>query len=649
MSENHTHNGFTRRQFVSTVAATGAVAAPLARALQQAPGAAPQAEPPFVANELPLKAKPFPMTQVRLGEGPFKETQENNRRFLHGLPTDRLVHNFKITAGLPSSAQPLGGWEKPDVELRGHFTGHYLSACALMYAGAGDTELKEKGEAIVAELAKCQDRADGYLSAFPREFWDRLKALKKVWAPFYTIHKIMAGLLDMHQHCGSKQALAVLEGMANWAGQWSAPIPEEHMQQVLRTEFGGMSEVLFNLYAVTGDARYAKTARRFEKKQFLDPLALRRDELRGLHVNTHIPQVIAAARRYELTQEPRYGDIASYFWYEVTTARAYCTGGTSNNEGWLADPLKLAEELARGYNTTECCCAYNMLKLTRHLYAWNADPRYFDYYERTLFNHRLGTIHPQTGGSMYYLPLGPGSWKTFGTDFDSFWCCTGTGVEEYSKLNDSIYFHDDDGVFVNLFIASELNWPEKGLRLRQETRFPEQEGTSLAIVAAKPVRMALRVRVPWWATRGGSLKLNGVAVSAFAGPGSYLTLSRTWRTGDRLEVSLPMSLRPEPMPDDATLQAFLYGPLVLVGAVSDQKLTPDVVYGRLGPDVRRQPVQVPEFRTDSSDLASWIKPVANQTLTFQTTGQARDVTLMPFYKMFDQRYAVYWRVRPKTA
>jgi len=646
MDEADAVHTLTRRRFVWRLAAGAASAQVLGAAGQAASGPAPAAGAAggFPRKDLPMKARPFPMTQVQLGEGLAKEAQEVNRRYLHRLPAERLLHNFRVNAGLPSSA---GGWEKPDVELRGHFTGHYLSACALMYASTGDAALKGKADAMVADLARCQEALkDGYLSAFPLELFDRLKARKRVWAPFYTIHKIMAGMLDMYEHCGNRQALAVLEGMAGWVDRWTQPLGEEHMQEVLKTEFGGMNEVLYSLYGVTGNARWAEVAQRFDHKLFFDPLALRHDELKGLHVNTQVPKVIGAARRHELSQERRYHDIADFFWYEVTSARAYSTGGTSNGEHWLTGPLRLAEELSKGSNTTECCVAYNMLKLTRHLYQWTADPRYFDYYERTLFNHRLGTIHPETGGTTYYLPLASGSWKVFSSDFDSCWCCTGTGIEEFSKLNDSIYFQDDRGVFVNLFIASELSWPEKGIGLRQETRFPEQEGTSLIVQAAKPVEMTLRIRVPWWAVRGGSARLNGVPVAAFASPGSYLTLSRTWRNGDRVDMSLPMSLRAEPMPDDPTLEAILYGPLVLAGPL--EKVTNEMMWGRYGPDLKKRPLQAPEFRADASAPGSWIQPVSGAPLTFRTVNHARDVTLVPLYKIFGERYAVYWRVHPRV-
>jgi hypothetical protein len=599
----------------------------------------------FARKEVAAKVQPFAMTDVRVTSGACKDAQDANLGVLHRLPTDRLVRNFLVNAGLPSSATPLGGWEAPDCELRGHFTGHFLSACALMHASTGDDDVKAKGDEIVVELAKCQQKlADGYLSAFPTEYFDRLNARKKVWAPYYTVHKIMAGMLDMNQLCGNKQALEVLEGMAQWVDKWSAPIPEEHMQDILNTEYGGMNEILYNLATVTGDDHYAAVGDRFTKKKFFNPLGLRRDELRGLHVNTHIPQVIGAARRYELSGDERFHDVADFFWYEVTGARAYVTGGTSNGEGWRTEPRRLAAELKLGSDTTECCCSYNMLKLTRHLYEWTADPRYFDYYERTLSNHRLGTIRHDTGATMYYLSIVPGAWKTFNTEYDSFWCCTGTGVEEYAKLNDSIYFHDDEGIYVNLFIPSEVTWAAKGVSLHQQTAFPNEPSTTLTVKTAKPVQMSVYLRVPYWLTSGGAVRINGRRLEAFAGPGSYLTISRTWKNGDRIEMDLPMHLHVESMPDDAQLQALMYGPLVLAGQLGSEGLSTEQIVGPLGPDLEHHPLTVPGFRAPAGDLTKCVQPAKGNQLAFETTGQDRNVTLAPLNTVFDQRYSIYWRV-----
>jgi DUF1680 family protein len=599
---------------------------------------------PVAREKVPWKVVPFPMKHVRLGDGPCKLAMEADRQYLHSLPPDRLAHTFRTNAGLASTAQPLGGWEAPDCELRGHYAGgHYLSACALMYASTADEDLKKNATLLVLELGKCQAALkSGYLSAFPIEFFDRLRERQEVWAPFYTIHKIMAGLLDMYVYCDNEQALDMAEKMADWVGGYTGALSYEHMQRVLGTEFGGMGETLSNLYAVTGKEYYLRMAKRFDKKAFFDPLAEHRDELKGLHVNTHIPQVIAAARYYELTGERRYRDIAQYFWDEVVSERSYCTGGTSNGENWNTDPGKLATEL--GPSTTECCCAYNMMKLTRHLFGWSPDARYMDYYERVLFNHRLGTINPEDGTMMYYLPLASGYWKTFGKPLDSMWCCTGTGSEEYAKLTDTIYFHDDDSLYVNLYIDSQLEWPEKGLRFRQETRFPEQQGTTIIVAAEKPVQMAINLRIPYW-VRGGSVKVNGTALAAFASPSSYLTLNRTWKTGDKIELSLPMGLHIDRMPDNELIQAAMFGPLVLAGRF--EEVSKEMSYGTYGPKAGSQQ-KVPNVVADENNPTAWIEPDATQPLTFRAVGQAQPFSLLPLYRVIHNRYAVYWNVSNKT-
>jgi uncharacterized protein len=364
----------SRRKFVATAAVAGAAAVlrPPAFAFEnQGPGAGTAVAGPVDHEVIVPQASPFPMKSVKLQPGAFSAAAEANRKYLKTLPPDRLLHTFRLTASLPSSAEPLGEWEKPDCELRGHFAGgHYLSACALAFASSGDQELKRNGDVMVAELAKCQaQHRNGYLSAFPPELFDRLRDGVKVWAPFYTYHKIMAGHLDMYTLAGNEQALETAEKMARWVWNWSDPLSDTQMQRVLQEEYGGMGEVLANLYGITGKEQYLGLAQRFDKKGFFDPLAAHRDELKGLHVNTHVPQVIAAARLYELTGDKRYWNIANYFWDEVTGERSYCTGGTSNFEHWRSEPGVLSTELSP--LTAEDCCVHNMLKLTRHVFAWS--------------------------------------------------------------------------------------------------------------------------------------------------------------------------------------------------------------------------------------------------------------------------------------
>jgi uncharacterized protein len=586
------------------------------------------------------QASAFPMKNVRLLPGVFSAAAEANRKYLKTLPPDRLLHTFRLTAGLPSSAEPLGDWEKPDCELRGHFAGgHYLSACALAFASSGDEELKRNGDLIVAELAKCQAKhKNGYLSAFPQELFDRLRDGVNVWAPYYTIHKVMAGHLDMYTLAGNEQALDTVEKMGRWVRGWSDPLSEQQMQRVLLVEYGGMGEVLANLYGVTGKREYLDLTQRFDKKGFFDPLAAHRDELKGLHVNTHIPQVIAAARLYELTGDKRYWNIADYFWNEVTSERSFCTGGTSNFELWRSDPGVLSTQLSS--QTAEDCCAYNMMKLTRHLFAWSPRAQYMDYYERVLFNHRMGTIDPETGTTVYYLPLGNGYSKIYAKPFDSFWCCNGTGAEEFAKLTDTIYFHDENSIFVNLYIASEMNWPEKGIRLRQQTSFPEEQGTTLLISAAKPVDVGLKLRVPYWA-KDGSVKINGRLVPAFADPSSSLVLRGPWKNGDRIELSLPMHLHAAPLPDQQSLQAAMYGPIVLAARLEEEPR--EKWYRHFAAQEKQEPGLTLQFKGKLDDPASWLEPRGGK-LSFRGGSQNQAVTFVPLSSIVHERYSVYHEI-----
>ncbi len=608
--------------------------------------AAPFADPLiFTRNDLKKALQPFMLRDVTLGAGPLLEARNWNRGFLMRLPNDRLLHNFRDNAGLPSTATPLGGWEDPKCELRGHFVGHYLSACALLCAATSDSAIRSKAEELVAGLAECQTKLNdgGYLSAFPTELFDRLDRLERVWAPYYTLHKIMAGLLDMKIHAGNDQALEVLVKLAGWVDGWTAPKSEEHMQQILNNEFGGMNDVLYNLAAVTGDDRWARTADRFTKKVFFTPLALRQDQLKGQHMNTHVPEITGAARRYELTQDYRFGDLARFFFQTVSQSRTYATGGSSNNEHWLTDPNCLAAEKSISSHHQECCCSYNMMKLARHLYAWSGDPLIIDYYERNLLNHRLGTIEPTTGRTTYFLSLSPGAWKTLCTDDDTFWCCTGTGVEEFAKLNDTIYYHSADALYVNLYFASTANWADRGIRVSQSTNFPESGHAILTVEKTPSAAWALHLRIPAWATGENRILVNGRQLETIGTPGSYFTLRRAWKAGDKVDLTLPMRVTAEPLADDATQQAFLYGPLVLAGQFSKEGI-PEHLEHEQGPEVRQVAgVEVPALQAKGAGPGDWIKLVPGEPLTFRTVGQARDVTLKPLNQSW-QRFAVYWTV-----
>jgi hypothetical protein len=591
------------------------------------------------------KLVPFPMTQVRLLDGLFKQQSEINQTYLDSLATDRLLHSFRLTSGITSSATPYGGWEKPDCELRGHFNGgHYLSAVALAYASSANDTLRTRGDTMVAELARCQKaNGNGYLSAFPEAGFETLAAGGKYWAPFYTYHKIMAGMLDMYVHAGNEQALAVAEGMAEWVRAYFQAISDDRRMFMLRTEYGGMNEVLANLYGLTGKQQYLSTAHLFEQPMFLDPLADHRDELRGLHANTHVPKVIGAARMYELTGETRYREIAQYFLEEVLTERCYAIANTSVGESWRSDPGNLKGSLE--YHDAECCVAYNLMKLERHVFSWTGGARWMDAYERALWNCRMGTQNAQ-GLKQYFFPLAAGYWRYYNSAEGSFWCCTGTGAEEFAKFSDTIYFHDANSVWVNQFIASELDWKEQNFGLRQETSFPAEQGTTLRIKVTAPQRRTIHVRIPGWVADGGSVKINGRELEAFAQPGSYLSLAREWHDGDKVDISLPMQLHAEPLPGDSTLRAALYGPLVLAAD--------------LGPGPKDGPLKIGAYDTGpkpaelgppaeapvapAGDSADWIEVISAKDLTFKAAAK----NVKPMARVTDEKYAVYWGTEKKA-
>ena len=593
---------------------------------------------------------PFPLASVRLAPGMFQQQEEINARYLDSLSVDRLLHSFRITAGISSSATPYQGWEAPTCELRGHFNGgHFLSAAALASAGSGNSALKDRGNEIVAGLGACQKKmGTGYLSAYPTDLFEHLAEGKQVWAPFYTYHKIMAGLLDMYVQTGNTEALEIAEGMARWAGDFFWPIGTEQRQRMLRTEYGGMNEVLVNLAALTKKDRYLETAHLFEQPSFLDPLAGRRDELQGLHANTHVPKIIGAARMYEVTGDRRYRQIAEYFLEEVLTARNYVIGNTSVEEFWRTPPGQSQGTLQ--WKNAECCVAYNLMKLERLVFGWTGDARWMDAYERALFNCRLGTQSGQ-GLKQYFVPLAAGYWRAYHTPEESFWCCTGTGVEEFAKFADTIYFHRGTDVYVNQFIASALDWKEEGMSIEQVTRFPLEQGTTLKVKSSGPTARTIHVRIPSWTTAETEVKINGRTLEAVADPGSYLALHRVWRDGDTISVHLPMQLWTEPLAGDDSIQAALYGPLALAADLGSGP--PPDASNRLIRDTFPKEIPavdpLPSVATKSdADASQWIHVESAADLHFRADGETAQFNLMPLYQIADQRYSVYWQLRGQT-
>ena len=595
-------------------------------------------------------ALPFALEDITILDPDLLRMRRQTLDYMLALDFDRLLHNFRLNAGLPSSAAPLYNRESPTNGWRGHYVGHFLSASGQMYATTRDARIKSKADAIVAELAKCQARLgeQGYLSAFPESSFDDLEQGRPAAVIWYALHKIMAGLLDAHEHLQNQQALDVLEKMAAWVDWRTGRLPEDQMQRTLQTEFGGMNEVLANLSAVRKNPRYLEVAKRFDHHVVMDPASQGRDTLAGLHANTQIPKFIGAARQFELTGDPYYRDAALFFWQQVALHRSYVTGGNSVSEHFRTPPDVLASELSD--LTQETCNTYNMLKLTSHLFGWYAEPQYADFYERAFLNHILATPHPSEGSPLYYLGMQPGQWKVHFVPHEGFFCCCGTGLENFAKLGEGFYFHDGQSLWVNLFFASEVRWREKGVVLRQETRFPDEAGMRLIVQSKSPVAFSLKVRIPYWA-ENASFSINGKPFQPHEklAPSSYAKIDRTWKDGDRVDVQLPMRLHLQAIPDDTNLAAIMYGPLVLAGELGTQDLDPKRLYSEDKFLHGGFPsIAVPELAGDRHALEKWIQPVraADKPLAFRTVnaGRPNDVILSPFYRLFDQRYCIYWHL-----
>ncbi|HVU35732.1 MAG TPA: glycoside hydrolase family 127 protein, partial [Opitutaceae bacterium] len=521
---------------------------------------------------------PFPLADVRLLDGPFLEAQQRDEHYLRQLEPDRMLHNFRVNAGLAPKAPVYGGWESvkrwEDIRAQGHTLGHYLSAASLMYASTGHDQMKRRVDYIVGELQECQQAAGtGLVCAFPDnavQFENMVAGRPVIGVPWYTMHKIMAGLRDAYLHCGSAAARDVLVRLTDWAGHLTHGMTDQQFQRMLEIEHGGMNEVLADVYVFTGQKAHLALAERFCHQAVLLPLAEGRDTLNGLHSNTQIPKIVGFERLYEITGKPAYRQAAEFFWQTVTTKRSFATGGNGDNEHFF--PVTDFAKHLPSAKTMETCCSYNMLRLTRLLFARHPTCEYSDYYERTLHNAILGSQDTDTGMMTYFQSTRPGYIKLFCTPFDSFWCCTGTGIENHAKYGDSIYFQgasggpDADALYVNLFIASVLHWKEKAITVRQTTSFPESGRTRLEIAGAAGRKLDLRIRHPAWASTA-SVRVNGEVATRSDRPGSFIALDRVWNDGDVVEVEMPMALQLELLPGTTDTAAVVYGPIVLVGAL----------------------------------------------------------------------------------
>ncbi|MBS0388610.1 MAG: glycoside hydrolase family 127 protein, partial [Proteobacteria bacterium] len=548
-----------------------------------------------IAERSPPQARPLPLAAVRLRASDFATALETNRMTLRRLDPDRLLHTFRVYAGLAPKASAYGGWESDTIA--GHTLGHYLSALSLCFQQTGDAELRRRSEYIVGELSLVQARrGSGYVGALGRKRADgsvvdgeeifgeiargQIRSsgfdLNGAWSPLYTVHKLFAGLLDAHATFDDRRALAVASGLAGYFERAFAPLTPAQVQEVLQCEYGGLNESYAELHARTGEPRWLRMAELLRDERVIGPLERREDKLADLHANTQVPKLIGRARLHELTGSEPAGMAARHFWETVTAHHSYVIGGNSDRE-YFSEPDTLADHITE--QTCEHCNTYNMLKLTRKLWSWAPDGALFDYYERAHLNHVLAAIDPKRGGYTYMTPLMSGAPREYSSAADNdFWCCVGTGMESHAKHGDSIFWEGrDDTLYVNLYIPAEADWASHGVRIGLDTGYPHEGKVRLELAQVRNGKFRLALRIPKWAGEGAGLSVNGQPVEVRRERG-YACIERAWRAGDVVVLALPLELRTEATPGDAHTVAVLRGPLVLaadLGATEDSWQGPD--------------------------------------------------------------------------
>lgn len=581
------------------------------------------------------KCQPFKMTQVHLLPSRFQENMKRDSAWMMSVSVNSLLQSFRNTSGAFSSREggymtvkKLGGWEALDCDLRGHITGHLLSAYATLYAQTGSQAVKMKADSIVNGLAEVQQAygRGGYLSAFAEGLIDRNIQGKSVWAPFYTLHKIVQGMIDQYQMTGNEKALEIAKGMGNWAYNKLKPLSEETRKLMIRNEFGGFNEAMYELYALTKDEKYLWVARYFYHNEKIDPLKAGNPDLGTNHANTFIPKLLGEARNYEMFGAKDSRKAAEFLFWTLVNDHAFVTGELSDKEH-LFKPTEQSKHLSE-YDG-ENCCTFNLLKLADHLFSWNPSSKIADYYERALYNHILGQQDPESSMVCYFTPLQTGAYRLYSTRDSSFWCCVGSGFESHVKYASSIYFHSDKDLYVNLFIPSKVDW--EGTTFTQQTSFP-QSSTTTFTVDGKSKQFALRLRYPAWATKM-DIKVNGKKVKAVKGTDGYVAISRLWKAGDKIEVQLGMQLREEATKDDASKVALLYGPIVMAGKL-------DKVEHPFSNPQKYNDYYTFDFKIPASTVEKAKYEGLKSIKNFKTKN---GVELIPFYDAHHCRYAVYWQ------
>ena len=606
--------------------------------------------------------QPFSLNSVRLLPSPFLQAQQKDLEYIMALDPDRLLYPYLREAGLPTAAKTYPNWEATGLD--GHIAGHYLSALSLMYAATGNPKLNDRLVYMLGQLKRCQEaNGNGYIGGVPgsKELWVDIKSgtiqadnfsLNKKWVPLYNIHKLYAGLRDAYLFTGNTSAKAMLISYTDWMLNETAALTNAQVQAMLQSEQGGLNEVFADVYELTGDKKYLTLAKRFSHQAILQPLEKEQDRLNGIHANTQIPKVIGFKRIADLSAaDTAYNKAAHYFWQNVVGKRTVAIGGNSVREHF--NPADNFTSMMDDVQGPETCNTYNMLKLTKQLYLSDETLGYIDYYERALYNHILSTEDKEHGGFVYFTPMRPGHYRVYSQPETSFWCCVGSGMENHGKYGELIYAHTDKDLFVNLFIPSKLTWKEKGITLTQQNHFPEEEKTSFTIDVQKPVAVALQIRYPSWVYRGEMrIQVNGKNEPVTTGPDEYVSISRTWKRGDKITVQLPMHNTTEKLPDGSSYVAVLHGPIVLAAATdtSDMKgLYADASRGGHIASGKLIPLdEMPFFISENASVANAIQPVAGKPMHFTATSLIepaayKSLELVPFYQLNSTRYIIYWQ------
>ena len=602
----------------------------------------------LVSNISSAQMQLFKLQEVKLLEGPFKNAQEVDMKYILELEPDRLLAPYLIDAGLPKKDDRYGNWES--IGLDGHIGGHYLSALAMLYASTNTEELKLRLDYMLSELERCQIKnGNGYVGGIPegKIFWEHIHkgdidgsgfGLNNTWVPLYNIHKLFAGLIDAYHFTGSEKAKSIVINLGNWFIDLIAPLSDEQIQNILKTEHGGINESFADLYRITKDQKYLETAKKLTHENFLEPLLNREDHLTGLHANTQIPKVIGYQKVAELTNNKGLSEAVKFFWRNVAQTRSVAFGGNSVAEHF--NPVDDFSGMIKSNQGPETCNSYNMVRLSKALFIDHNDASYLDFYERTLYNHILSSQHPEKGGFVYFTPIRPNHYRVYSQPETSMWCCVGSGLENHTKYGELIYSHNENDVFVNLFIPSTLNWTEKEIGLTQTTTFPYENQSEIVLDLKRKQSFVLHIRQPQWA-ENLEILVNGEIQKIEDKSSNYISINRKWKSGDKIKVRFETSTHLENLPDGSNWVAFVEGPIVLAAKTSTEDLAGLFADdSRMGHATHGKYIPLDEAYALVGEKDSYLsKPKDIGKLHFSLDS----LELQPFFEVHDARYQMYFQ------